>query len=145
MLKGYLASFGISFGFSDSRHRKSSVNIYKFRILGVYQLSSVRTIIGIRIIGHTYTKDNMFLILTRIQIAVNCIEVCDLGYGNNVFSGYQRFRGINIHSQIPDLLNIKQKNRITLIHKATRPSKFRSVAFRLPIARDLALSFGCDV
>jgi hypothetical protein len=43
---------------------------------------------------------------------------------------------------MPDAWN--KKSQIALFRKATRLSTFRPVAFRLPITRDLALSFGCD-
>jgi len=80
-----------------------------------------------------------------MQVVENRIQILGFGHRNKTFCGYQSFCGADIHSQIPDLLNLKKKKtELPLFLKATRPSKFRSVAFRLPITRDLALSFGYD-
>jgi hypothetical protein len=51
----------------------------------------------------------LFSILSGIQVAGNRLQFSDGGHGKKVFSGYQRFDITDIHRQIPDLLNFKQK------------------------------------
>jgi len=94
--------------------RQSSINIYKFLVVGVYQFSSVRSIITVWFIYDTYCKYDLISILPGIQVVENHIQVSGFGHRNKTFWGYQSFYATDIHRQIPDLLNLNKKNRITL-------------------------------
>lgn len=92
-----------------SSQRQSSINIYKFFVFGVYQFSSVRSIITIWFILDTYCKYDLISIMPGIQVVENRIQFSGFGHGYKTFSRYQSSCITDIHRQIPDLLNLNKK------------------------------------
>jgi len=67
-----------------------------------------------------------------------------LGTGTTRCAGTKAFVTTKFISYFNLLKVINKKAEPPFILKAARPSKFRPVAFRLPITRNLALSYGCN-